>query len=181
MPAVKSVDLARFMGDWYVIADIPARPERNAYNEVESYAPRPDGRVQTTLRFREGGFDGEIKTKQGELVQAEETLGQKSDEIAAKKKEIDKALKEVEKSYATEEKRRNELLAEIPKDLLSRYNLIRKRTNLVVVNAKNGACQGCFMSLPPQFYNQVRRADTLYACPNCHRILTYEAPEAVKA
>ena len=62
MPAVKSVDLARFMGDWYVIADIPARPERNAYNEVESYAPRPDGRVQTTLRFREGGFDGEIKT-----------------------------------------------------------------------------------------------------------------------
>lgn len=62
IPTVPQVDLPRFMGDWYVIADIPARPERNAYNEVESYAPRPDGRVQTTLRFREGGFDGEIKT-----------------------------------------------------------------------------------------------------------------------
>ena len=62
MPAVKSVDLARFMGDWYVIADIPAWPERNAYNEVESYAPRPDGRVQTTLRLRDGGFDGKVKT-----------------------------------------------------------------------------------------------------------------------
>lgn len=62
MAAVKNVDLARFMGDWYVIADIPAWPERDAYNEVESYAPRPDGRVQTTLRFRDGGFDGKVKT-----------------------------------------------------------------------------------------------------------------------
>lgn len=62
MPAVRNVDLARFMGDWYVIADIPTWPERNAYNEVESYALRPDGKVQTTLRFREGGFDGKAKT-----------------------------------------------------------------------------------------------------------------------
>lgn len=62
MAAVKNVELARFMGDWYVIADIPAWPERDAFNEVESYAPRPDGRVQTTLRFRDGGFDGKVKT-----------------------------------------------------------------------------------------------------------------------
>lgn len=62
MPAVDKVDLSRFMGAWYVIADIPAWPERNAYNEVESYAMRPDGRVQTTLRFRAGSFDGDLKT-----------------------------------------------------------------------------------------------------------------------
>ncbi|MGN6579606.1 MAG: lipocalin family protein [Bordetella sp.] len=62
MPAVKHVDLDRFMGAWYVIADIPAWPERSAYNEVESYALRPDGRVQTTLRFRDGAFDGKVKT-----------------------------------------------------------------------------------------------------------------------
>jgi predicted nucleic acid-binding Zn-ribbon protein len=124
---------------------------------------------------------GELAAKEEEFATTKAALQEKNDIIAGKRKDVDKALKEVEKSYAAEEKRRDELLAEIPKDLLSRYKLVRKRTNLVVVNAKNGACQGCFMSLPPQLFNQIRRNDTLYTCPNCHRILTYEAPEAVKA
>jgi len=37
IPPVKQVDLQRFMGDWYVIGNIPTRPERNAFNAVESY------------------------------------------------------------------------------------------------------------------------------------------------
>jgi apolipoprotein D and lipocalin family protein len=50
------------MGDWYVIAAIPSWPERNAYNAVESYARLPDGKIQTTFRYRDGGFDGKLKT-----------------------------------------------------------------------------------------------------------------------
>ena len=34
---VESVDLKRFMGDWYVIASIPTFIETDAYNAVESY------------------------------------------------------------------------------------------------------------------------------------------------
>src|SRR5688572_25926177 len=34
---VPQVDLERFMGDWYVIGNIPTRPERNAFNAIESY------------------------------------------------------------------------------------------------------------------------------------------------
>ena len=56
------VDLQRFMGDWYVIGNIPARPEREAYNAVEHYDLRPDGRIQTTFVFRKGGFDAPLKT-----------------------------------------------------------------------------------------------------------------------
>ena len=59
---VERVDLQRFMGDWYVIAHIPAPLEANAYNAVESYRLTGDGRVATTFRFREGGFDGEAYT-----------------------------------------------------------------------------------------------------------------------
>ena len=33
---VPHVDLPRFMGDWYVIANIPTFVERDAYNAVES-------------------------------------------------------------------------------------------------------------------------------------------------
>lgn len=62
IPAVAEVDVPRFMGDWYVIAHIPSWPERNAYDAVETYALREDGRIQTTFRFRDGGFDQELET-----------------------------------------------------------------------------------------------------------------------
>jgi len=58
---VERVDLARFMGDWYVIANIPTFIERDAYNAVESYRLDADGSIATTFTFRKGGFDGEKK------------------------------------------------------------------------------------------------------------------------
>jgi len=57
-----AVDLERFMGDWYVIANIPTFIETNAYNAMESYRLAEDGTVPTTFSFREGGFKGPLKT-----------------------------------------------------------------------------------------------------------------------
>ena len=59
---VPKVDIARFMGDWYVIASIPTFIEEDAYNAVESYRLASDGTIETTFAFRKGGFDGEPKT-----------------------------------------------------------------------------------------------------------------------
>jgi len=61
MPRAASVDLQRFMGDWYVIASIPTFIERGAHNAVESYVLAPDGTIQTTFTFRKGAFDGPQK------------------------------------------------------------------------------------------------------------------------
>jgi apolipoprotein D and lipocalin family protein len=52
------VDLARFMGDWHVIAAIPTVFEREAHNPVESYRLEPDGTVATSFAFNKGGPDG---------------------------------------------------------------------------------------------------------------------------
>ncbi|MDH4079495.1 MAG: lipocalin family protein [Nitrospira sp.] len=57
----KAVDLERFMGDWYVIANIPTFLEKDAHNAVESYRLAQDGTVATTFSFRQGSFDGELK------------------------------------------------------------------------------------------------------------------------
>jgi apolipoprotein D and lipocalin family protein len=62
MRTVESVDIERFMGDWYVIANIPTRFERGAHNAVESYQLTPEGTVQTTFTYRKGSYDGELKT-----------------------------------------------------------------------------------------------------------------------
>jgi apolipoprotein D and lipocalin family protein len=61
IPVAERVDLERFMGDWYVIANIPTRPEKGAHNAVESYRLDEDGSIATTFTFREGAFDGPEK------------------------------------------------------------------------------------------------------------------------
>ena len=40
------VDLDRFMGDWYVIANIPTAIETEAYNAIESYRLDDDGTIK---------------------------------------------------------------------------------------------------------------------------------------
>lgn len=57
----RDVDLARFMGDWYVIANIPTFIEKGAHNAVESYRLAADGTIETTFTFRVGAFDGKQK------------------------------------------------------------------------------------------------------------------------
>ena len=64
MKAVDYVDLNRFMGDWYVIANIPTSIEKDAHNALENYALNDDGTVATTFTFNDGGFDGELKKYQ---------------------------------------------------------------------------------------------------------------------
>lgn len=61
MPAVDYVDLKRFMGDWYVIANIPTFVEKNAFNPVESYRLNDDGTIATTFKFNLGSLNGELK------------------------------------------------------------------------------------------------------------------------
>ena len=61
MPTVARVDLARFMGDWYVIANIPTFIEVGAHNAVETYRLDSDGSIATTFTFRAGKVDGEVK------------------------------------------------------------------------------------------------------------------------
>ncbi len=62
IPPVDHVDLPRFMGDWYVIANIPTFLERESYDAVETYELRDDGKIQTTFRQRKGSFDAKVDT-----------------------------------------------------------------------------------------------------------------------
>ncbi|MFQ3246697.1 MAG: apolipoprotein D and lipocalin family protein [Arenicella sp.] len=62
MPTVESVDLKKFMGDWYIIGNIPTFIERQAYNAVEHYELDSDGNIPTTFTFNKGSFDGPLKT-----------------------------------------------------------------------------------------------------------------------
>ena len=61
LKTVDFVDLKRFMGDWYVIANIPTFIEKGAVNAVESYELDSKGRINTTFTFRKGSSTGPEK------------------------------------------------------------------------------------------------------------------------
>ncbi|MFL2982781.1 MAG: lipocalin family protein [Candidatus Neomarinimicrobiota bacterium] len=61
MKTVEYVDIDRYMGDWYVIANIPTFIEKRATNAIESYKLGKDGRIETTFSFFEDSPLGEKK------------------------------------------------------------------------------------------------------------------------
>lgn len=64
LPSPSQVDLARFMGTWYVLGYTPILVDKQAHNAVEHYAQHEDGRILTTYQFRKGAADGPLKTFQ---------------------------------------------------------------------------------------------------------------------
>jgi apolipoprotein D and lipocalin family protein len=58
---VAHVDLPRYMGDWYVIANIPNVAEKNCVDSVESYALRSDGDIDNWFTCRKKSFDAPMK------------------------------------------------------------------------------------------------------------------------
>lgn len=71
-------------------------------------------------------------------------------------------------------KKRNSKAKNFDAGLLKKYDLLRERRNgKAVVGVADGVCQGCFMTIPPQQYNEILRGDSLMNCPTCQRILYY--------
>lgn len=69
---------------------------------------------------------------------------------------------------------REEVSGKIKKQLLSRYETIRKvRNNLAIVRVENETCTGCYMKVPPQLFVEVKKNTNIQQCPNCQRFLYY--------
>ena len=56
LQTVPHVDLNRYMGDWYVIANIPYFAEKGKVATIERYEAGPDGRIANTFIFRKKSF-----------------------------------------------------------------------------------------------------------------------------
>ena len=60
---VEKLDIERFMGDWYVLADIATPFDKDAYAPTEHYILKSDGMVETTYRYQKGNATGDFKSR----------------------------------------------------------------------------------------------------------------------
>lgn len=107
----------------------------------------------------------EAKEKQQSLVEMEE-------QIATRCGEIEDALNSFEQTRQGLIKQRDSQIKPLPRDLQRRYKLLmERRAGVAVVEARNGACLGCNMHLPPQLFNSLFMAQEIKTCPHCSRLL----------
>jgi apolipoprotein D and lipocalin family protein len=73
LQTVPHVDIPRYMGDWYVIANIPYFAEKDCVDSIESYALRSDGDIDNWFSCRKKSFDAPMKRKANSLATIEDT------------------------------------------------------------------------------------------------------------
>ena len=135
-----------------------------------------------------------IKEKEEEVVRIMEAseanakiMAEHENLIKDEKKALSAATSQLEKhAGAIESKKakivakRNSMAKAIDTPALRKYDMLRSRRNgKAVVSVVNGICQGCFMSIPPQQFNNILKGDKILNCPTCQRILFYQ-PESGK-
>lgn len=119
----------------------------------------------------------EVETLTEDLQEKQNELGAVEEKADARRSELDELLAESEKGLQEKQGVRETVAKDIPGSLLRKYQtLFKRRAGLAVAMARNGACLGCNMQLPPQQFNSLYHQTELQTCPHCNRLL-YIDPE----
>jgi uncharacterized protein len=118
------------------------------------------------------GIRSAIKSKEEELAHIQQEWTEKQEQMRERITGIDRAVSEAVT-------RRQSIASQVARDLISRYELIfSRRGGTAVVEVAGGICQGCYMNIPPQLWNEIIKSEKVNLCPSCQRILYYKPPLA---
>jgi len=117
---------------------------------------------------------------------ARDALKAKEQEFAARQDQVGGRLNELKtQSSASQDQvknlqaKRDQAAATVDKQMLQRYEQVKKKRMPALVALNGGTCQGCNMNVPPQLYNTLRSNLSTDLCPSCNRIIY--ASEALEA
>jgi predicted nucleic acid-binding Zn-ribbon protein len=114
----------------------------------------------------------DLEARSALVREKEEELKKLEEEWNGKKGEIETEVARLEQALVGASTGRQAIAVQLDGDLIQRYELIfSRRGGMAVVTVSGGICQGCFMNIPPQLWNEIIKSETLNLCPSCHRIL----------
>jgi uncharacterized protein len=116
--------------------------------------------------------DRETETLHADKAEKDGELASLGVQTAARQAEIDAAAASLDDGLANHGRQRDQLTGQLPAALRKRYDMLLERRNgVAVVEARDGACLGCHMHLPPQLFNRLYVAQEVQSCPHCNRLL----------
>jgi predicted nucleic acid-binding Zn-ribbon protein len=166
------------------------RAERNLMSSKKQDEYTAAIREADAARKQISALETQILEQLEQLEQAEASLNERAGEIAslnsdreAKLKAFDEETGTIDERLAIARKEREEVFANLPKQLSTMYSRIRARIRdgVAVAEARNRSCTACFMSLRPQVMSEIRRGEDVITCDNCGRILFFVPSDSIKA
>lgn len=119
----------------------------------------------------------ELEACAASLGAKEEELKKLEDAWRERRGEIEAQVAGIDRAVADASAVRQSIATQLNGELIGRYELIfSRRGGMAVVAVSEGICQGCFMNIPPQLWNEIIKSEKLILCPSCHRILYYKPP-----
>ena len=166
------------------------RAERNLMSSKKQDEYTAAIREADSARKQISALETQILEQLETLEQAEAALNERAAEIAslnsdreARLKAFDDETGTIGERLAVARKDRDEVFANLPKQLSGMYARIkaRIRDGVAVAEARNRSCSACFMSLRPQVMAEIRRGEEVLTCDNCGRILYFVPSESIEA
>ncbi len=115
----------------------------------------------------------EIEIKNEELKTIEEECSKKTTEYEKKIKENLSRISQLETEIDAIYEDRDKVASKIKPIVLRKYERILQSSasGRAIALAEDYICKGCNMTLPPQLFNNILKADKIEMCPNCQCIL----------
>lgn len=157
--------------------DVKTNKEYQALlTEIEGVKEASSREEEEVLRILE-----EIDEAKKNLTKWEKEVSASLDKIEAERKVIEGKMAHDDAGWKKQIERREALSKQIESRLSKLYNTLQeKRRGVGVVGVKHETCQGCYLNIPPQMYIEVQKNKQLIQCPNCNRILYWEADGKAK-
>jgi predicted nucleic acid-binding Zn-ribbon protein len=151
------------------------REYQSLLKEIEDGKKSIKEKEEEIVRIMEGSeANAKIMAEQENLIKEEQ------DALAEERARVEKHATEIEGKKAKIVSKRDSMAKDIKTGVLKKYDMLRtRRKGKAVVAVINGICQGCFMSIPPQHFNDILKGDRMLNCPTCQRILFY-LPESTE-
>jgi len=121
----------------------------------------------------------EIDAIKAQIQGKEAEMAAMQDEWQNQQQELKGQITGIDEAVSDAASRRQRIAAQVAGELISRYELLfSRRGGTAVVEVTGGICQGCYMNIPPQLWNEIIKNEKVNLCPSCQRILYFKpAPE----
>ena len=115
-----------------------------------------------------------LENIESRISKEEEELANKESEYRDKITGYREKIEELKILYQPKKEEKEKIASGLGPDILPIYERVKKRNGFVLAVARNEACTGCNMNIPPQLFNEVLTLSRLIQCPNCLKFLYCE-------
>ena len=110
-----------------------------------------------------------------QITEAEQRTKEEDAVIRSEQKQLEADFAKLEEEVRSVEQARQELVSRVQPTVLHQYQrLLASKAGSAMAEARSESCSGCYMSIPPQVFVNVKKNESIITCPNCGRILYYK-------